>query len=547
VPSEPFGRHTQRVPWGLHRRPIGVYGLSKLGPHAIHPTADVLTWARVAPVVKALDDTMALRQSQHATVRVYRRYFAQQDVNRHGADVAADVLHALGDAPATHIELFNETAQRVGEGLERHVQMTREAVDYLARVRPNLTLVAFCFSTGQPEEADWRYLREHGYGGAKVIGLHEYWGTQGFTPWHALRHRTAHQWTQGDHPPFLVTECGRDRVEGGKGGWKADGLAPAAYLRELFSYETALLADPYVIAATPFTGGPSPDWANFDTDPISDRLAAASTPLPEVPMATTRGIDVSNHQGVVDWTKVAASGVQFAGMKASGDEGAGNVFFDPTLPDNWHQSRAAGLVRMAYHYGRPSQVSPAASVTTFQRAVQAVGGLQAGDLVALDLEDPDVPDRTSLHQWTAEWLALAEQVFGVAPVFYSGLWYMQPHDLLHPDLGRYPLWYASYQAAPPPPPTGWDHLSIWQNSASGTCPGVSGAVDTNVFIGTVAQLRALGLPAPAHVDWEAPVFAPIYQGASAVGGMPDATADDNATAQEILRLMDVLKAAHPAA
>jgi GH25 family lysozyme M1 (1,4-beta-N-acetylmuramidase) len=522
--------------------------LSKLGPHVIRPTLEALDWAAVAPVVKALNDTTAIRQSQRASVRVYRRYFAQQDVNRNGADVAAEVLASLGSAPATHIELFNETAQRVGEGLERHVQMTREAVDYLARVRPDLTLIAFCFSTGQPEESDWRYLREHGYGGARVIGCHAYWGNQSFTPWHALRHRTVHAWTAGDHPPFLLSEVGRDRVEGGKGGWKADGLTEDAYLAELFAYEAELMRDPYVIAATPFTGGPTPDWSAFDVDPISGRLAAVATPLPptvpEEQPVTTPGIDVSNHQGVIDWPRVAASGVRFAGMKASGDEGIGNVYVDPTFPDNWHQSRANGLVRIAYHYARPSVVSPAASVTTFQRAIQAVGGLAAGDLVALDLEDPGVPDGVSLHVWAAEWLALAEDVFGVRPVKYSAHYYTSTHDLEHDDLARYPVWWASFQTTMPPASPGWSPIRIWQNSDKGTVPGVSGVVDTDIFLGTVEELRLLGLPAPVAVDWETPVFGPIYRGASAVGGMPDKTADDERTAQEIIRLMDVLKAAH---
>lgn len=238
----------------------------------------------MAPAVKALDDTTALQQAAHASIRIFRHYFPTQDVGRHGADVALEVLRALGSAPATHVELFNETAQRLGQGLERHVQMTREAVEYLTFNRPDLTLVAFSFSTGNPEKEDWEYLRLHEYGGARVIGLHEYYGEQGFTPWHALRHRTAHAWTNGEHPPFLVTECGRDRVEGGKGGWKADGLTEDAYLAELFAYEAELMRDPYVIAATPFTGGPTPDWQAFTTDPISGRLAAVATPLPEAPM-----------------------------------------------------------------------------------------------------------------------------------------------------------------------------------------------------------------------------------------------------------------------
>lgn len=521
-----------------------------LGPHVIRPTPEALDWARVAPVVKALDDTSALWQSQRASVRVYRRYFAQQDVGRHGADVAAEVLASLGTAPATHVELFNETAQRLGQGLERYVDFTHEAVEYLARVRPDLTLVAYCFSTGNPEKADWEYLRLREYGGAKVIGLHEYWGNQGFTLWNACRHRMAHAWTNGEHPPFLITEAGRDRVEGGQGGWKADGLSEDAYVAELEAYQAEVLRDRYVIAVTPFTGGPTPDWQSFTTDPIAGRLAAATGPLPpqeEPPVTTLKGIDVSNHQGVVDWVHVAASGVGFALIKASGDEGASNVYLDPEFPTNWAQTRGVGLVRGAYHYARPSAVSPAASVTTLQRAIQAVGGLQAGDLVALDIEDPDVPDRTSLHVWVAEWLALAEEVFGVAPIKYSARYYTSTHDLEHADLERFPTWWASYQATEPAGVPGWTPLAIWQYSASGTVPGVAGAVDLNVFHGTAAELRALGKPAPPHVDWEGPVFAPIYAGASAVGGMPDKTPEDEADAQEVIRRMDAMKSRHPAA
>lgn len=256
---------------------------SKLGPHVIRPTPEAVDWARVAPVAKALDDTTALRVAARATVRIFRRYFPDQNVGVLGGAIVDAVLASLGDAPATHVELYNETAQRLGQGLERYVDFTAEAVRRLKERRPDLVLVAFCFSTGNPDRDDWEYLRQREYGGASVVGLHQYWGPGGFTPWHALRHRTAHAWTGGDHPPFLITECGRDRAEGGNGGWRADGLTEQQYLAELRAYETEILRDPYVIAATPFTGGPTPDWAAFDTDPLSGRLAALSGPLPDPP------------------------------------------------------------------------------------------------------------------------------------------------------------------------------------------------------------------------------------------------------------------------
>lgn len=228
---------------------------------------------------------------------------------------------------------------------------------------------------------------------------------------------------------------------------------------------------------------------------------------PEEPMATTKGIDISNHQGTVDFAAVKAAGYAFAAIKSSGDEGAADAFLDPLFPENWHAARGQGFARLAYHYARPSRVSPAASVTTLQRALQAVGGLTPGDNVALDLEDPGVADGTSLHAWCAEWLALAEQVFGVRAFKYSARYYTRTHDLEHADLARWPTWWASWQAIMPAPVTGWAPIAIWQNSASATVPGVAGDCDTDVFVGTVDELRALGLPGapepPAGFDVEA--------------------------------------------
>lgn len=527
--------------------------ITRLGPHAILPTEEAVAWARVAPVVKSLDRTAALQQAAPAALRVFRRYWSEADQDailtaRDADRVVREIVAALDGY--RHPNLYVEVLNEVPSGRrDQYVALLRLVVP---RLHAALVKVAGpSWSTGAYEQVDWDAFRAAGWCGLDAVALHAYWGNQGFTQWHALRYRTYWRPDQGDPGVLIVSECGRDKVEGGRGGWVADGLSEDAAVAELVAYDAEAARDRRVYA-TPFTGGPTPDWRTFTTDPLSSRLIAATGPITsppeEPPMATTvSGVDVSNHQGVVDWVHVAANGVQFALIKASGDEGPTNVFLDAEFPTNWAQSRALGLVRGAYHYARPSQVSPAASVTTFQRAIQAVGGLKPGDLIALDLEDPGVPDKTSLHQWTAEWLALAEEVFGVAPVKYSARYYTSTHDLEHADLERWPTWWASYQTTQPAGVTGWKPLSIWQYSASGRVPGISGDVDLNVFNGTVAELRALGLAAPPAVDWEGPVFAPIYQGASAVGGMPDATEQDNQDAQSILRLMDALKSRHPAA
>ncbi|MFM9851229.1 MAG: GH25 family lysozyme [Sphingomonadaceae bacterium] len=60
----------------------------------------------------------------------------------------------------------------------------------------------------------------------------------------------------------------------------------------------------------------------------------------------TQGIDVSYHQGVIDWNKVRAAGVDFAYIKAT--EGAD--LHDERFADNWRVSATAGIQRGAYHF-----------------------------------------------------------------------------------------------------------------------------------------------------------------------------------------------------
>jgi lysozyme len=58
------------------------------------------------------------------------------------------------------------------------------------------------------------------------------------------------------------------------------------------------------------------------------------------------GIDVSNHQGVIDWGQVADDDVSFAYIKAT----EGKDFVDKQFAANWAKSSAAGIPHGAYHF-----------------------------------------------------------------------------------------------------------------------------------------------------------------------------------------------------
>ena len=64
------------------------------------------------------------------------------------------------------------------------------------------------------------------------------------------------------------------------------------------------------------------------------------------PRQSVRGVDVSHHQGDIDWTVLASQDIAFAFVKAT--EGSSAV--DERFMDNWYGAQSAGLRVGAYHF-----------------------------------------------------------------------------------------------------------------------------------------------------------------------------------------------------
>ncbi|UMG94267.1 GH25 family lysozyme [Nocardioides sp. TF02-7] len=87
----------------------------------------------------------------------------------------------------------------------------------------------------------------------------------------------------------------------------------------------------------------SPSAATSSTArPSSDPPEPTRTPRPR----RVRGIDVSHHQGEIDWRAVAGDGVRFAYLKAT----EGTTFTDPRYAANRAEALDAGLRVGGYHY-----------------------------------------------------------------------------------------------------------------------------------------------------------------------------------------------------
>lgn len=195
---------------------------------------------------------------------------------------------------------------------------------------------------------------------------------------------------------------------------------------------------------------------------------------PSVERFPVRGIDVSHHQGDIDWAAVAASGrVEFAYLKAT----EGGDWVDPTFATNWAESAQAGIPRGAYHYftfcrsGAEQAENFIANVPVDEHALAPAIDLE---FVGNCTERPAVTD---LHGEIEIFASALEQHYGRRPIIYTT---EEFHDRIG-VLEDHELWLRDLFGEPDFAESGW---RIWQFHSRARLPGIDGPVDLNVFNGT---------------------------------------------------------------
>ncbi len=193
--------------------------------------------------------------------------------------------------------------------------------------------------------------------------------------------------------------------------------------------------------------------------------------------ASVPAIDVSNHQGDIDWTKVRESGIRAAFLKAS----EGKDFVDATYADNRAEANAAGIPIGAYNYARP--VSQTSDIEEDAR-LEAQHFLDTAQVASsdlrpvLDLEEAGPLNGDQMARWTRTWLDTVYEKTGVRPLIYTSpsFWNEKVNDTLG-IADDYPLWIAHWGVDAPSVPGAFGDWEVWQRSSKGTVPGISGNVD----------------------------------------------------------------------
>jgi lysozyme len=257
------------------------------------------------------------------------------------------------------------------------------------------------------------------------------------------------------------------------------------------SVAVLVLAAPTGVAAK---GKPRPTPTPTPTVQPTPTPSATPSPTPTAAPTFLDGIDVSYHQGPIDWQQVKASGRQFAFVRAT----AGTLTADTAYWTNLSGARVAGVAVGSYHYANPDTALNDASneATWFLRNASVA----SGDLIpVLDLEVSNGLDPASLTAWAQTWLAQVSATTGVRPIIYTNpnFWSSSMADTDWFARNGYPvLWIAHWTTATAPtvPAGGWggSGWTFWQYSSEGSVPGISGPVDVDRFNG-------LSLPATLFV------------------------------------------------
>ncbi len=200
------------------------------------------------------------------------------------------------------------------------------------------------------------------------------------------------------------------------------------------------------------------------------------------PAGALPGIDVSHHQGSIDWSQVGGSGTRFAIAKAT----EGRTYVDPMYTTNRTGAEMAGLAFGAYHFARPDD-TPDDAVVEADHFVD-VAQLEPGNLIpVLDIERTGGLSQAQVTQWILTWLDRVTERLGVRPMVYTSPngWQTRTGDTTAVvDAGYTTLWVAHWGVSAPTVPAadwGGNGWTFWQYGDCGAVPGIDGCVDVDWY------------------------------------------------------------------
>ena len=179
------------------------------------------------------------------------------------------------------------------------------------------------------------------------------------------------------------------------------------------------------------------------------------------------GIDISSHQGDIDWAKVGNDPyIRFVYIKAT--EGA-------TYQSRHYRYNVAGARRQGFLVGSYHYVTSTSPIDQQARNFFMQATRESQDLIPmLDVEERGAWSRRQLIDSVSKLAALLERHYGRKPMIYSTIDFYNKN--LAPQFNKYPLYIGRYSSSKPR--INWDgRYTVWQFTENGIIPGIDAYVD----------------------------------------------------------------------
>ena len=218
----------------------------------------------------------------------------------------------------------------------------------------------------------------------------------------------------------------------------------------------------------------------------------------------TRGVDVSAHQKEVDWRRVAATGMDFAMVRA-GYRGytSGGIVKDAWFDANMRGALANGLQVGVYFFSQA--LTPREAEEEARQLLEWIRDYPVTYPVVFDWEEQDKEGSrtqgTDGNTVTACALAFCKVIedAGYLPMTYGSPRKVYSGGIQLEYLQDYPFWLAHYTKDTAPTSFRYNY-QMWQYSSTGQVDGIEGNVDLNICLTSWTDWKNGG-----HAWWIGPV------------------------------------------
>ena len=201
-------------------------------------------------------------------------------------------------------------------------------------------------------------------------------------------------------------------------------------------------------------------------------------------MITHKGIDVSQHQGEIDWQQVAQDGVEFAFLRVGyrGYGEAGRLMVDEQFEDNVKGALANGIRTGVYFFSQ--SITEEEAVEEAKLVLEQIAPYRITGPVVYDLEKVSASDARTNYLTVEQRTAMARAFCQtIADAGYSPMLYMNLESAVAlfdlTQLEDYDKWYAHYTTELYFP----YEYKIWQYTEKGSVKGIGSEVDLDVSFG----------------------------------------------------------------